>query len=523
MCEYRFRHFSAPASQGSCSIGSYFDYWNKLKFPPVSTPTEWSSEIPVDANGLCLFHSRDVEWKTQNHFHSRFLQLLKILEGLSMDAKRPTSFTPIDLRECYFIGIPRIGSKDRSIILENLDLFGPVQLDFQNSIFEDAMSFRKMHLKQTQVNFSHCQFKGLCQFYESKLGHLNLSHTSLTGGLLINHSSFYDTFCADHLRANGIFELSSNAFFQGASFQNLLLHTYFAHVEANLFYSTVNFNDSTIKSDNYFLSNYFHRDILFLNVDFQRSFSFSENTVEGMIRLKSHAECLLKPSTKMAAHAYRTSSGFSPEQITSSSQLKVISQKINAISKRIRETNPIPAVSEQNQTNPPKSQHLSDAEELIPSGEAGITDNSNSMQGQREEYHAFLSFAEEDAETAKNLYKALTRLGLNIWFSKVHLSTGDSIINTINQAIHNSRSGIVLISLNTFNDRRHFPILELNSLLTRDLYHNKPFFPVYHEITPEEVSEQLILIGDRLATLTTKGIDVAARQLFEALQKQQVL
>lgn len=134
-----------------------------------------------------------------------------------------------------------------------------------------------------------------------------------------------------------------------------------------------------------------------------------------------------------------------------------------------------------------------------------------------------MSFAEEDAETAQALYKVLTQKGLKIWFSKVHLKTGDSIINTINQAIHSSKSGIVLISPNTFTNRQHFPILELNSLLTRDLYHNKPFFPVYHEITPEQVAEQLILIGDRLATNTTQGVEVAARKLMEALKQKGVL
>ncbi|NET37494.1 MAG: toll/interleukin-1 receptor domain-containing protein [Cyanothece sp. SIO1E1] len=430
---------------------------------------------------------------------------------------------PIDLRECYFIGLPQRDPEGRSILLDNLDLFGSLHLDLQYSIFEDTICIRKTHLKQARVDLDYCQFKGLCQIYESKVSQLNLNHAELSGGLLINHSSFYDLVSADHVKAKGIFELSSNAFFQGASFQSALLNTRFAHVEANLFYSTANFNDSTITADNYFLNNYFQKDILMLNVDFQQSFSFADNITEGMIRLKSKTRKISLPPATLDSLREKKESRSNSSSIQNTSQLEVITQKINAISKRIRTSNSQNNTSSQSQATSLAAQHRSDPEEGLDPHQEIQANKSQSMNNEKEAFHAFLSFAEEDAEMAQALYKALTQRGLKIWFSKVHLKTGDSIINTINQAIHNSKSGIVLISPNTFNTRQHFPILELNSLLTRDLYHNKPFFPVYHEITPEQVAEQLILIGDRLATDTTKGIDVAARKLMEALQQKGVL
>lgn len=522
MCEYRFQHSSAPNSEPCCRISSYFGYWNQLRYPVIPSPNEWSGEIPVDSNGLCLFHSRNIEWKIRNHFHSRFLQLLKIFERLTMEVKGEGPNRWIDLRECYFIGLPESTNEGRAIILDKLDLFGALHLDFQHSIFEDAFCIRKTHLKGALVDLEYCQFKGLCQIYESKISQLNLSRANLGGGLLINHSSFYDFVSANHLKAKGIFELSSNTFFLDISFQNTLLDTRFANVKSNLFYGNVNFNDSTITSDNYFFNNYFHKDILLLNVDFQQAFSISDNIIEGMIRLKSKAT-KTSPLTTALATSYKEGSQSAAVQVQGTSQLEAISQKINAISKRIRTTSSQSNSSNDSQASSLTAQHKSDPEEALATYEEAHVDQPSFINNGQEAFHAFLSFAEEDAETAQALYKALTQKGIRVWFSKIHLKTGDSIINTINQAIYNSKSGIVLISPNTFNNPRHFPILELNSLLTRDLYHNKPFFPIYHDISPEQVAEHLVLIGDRLATNTTQGIDVAARKLLEALQEKEII
>ncbi|MBX2875872.1 MAG: toll/interleukin-1 receptor domain-containing protein [Saprospiraceae bacterium] len=525
MCEYLFQHLTDPKAKPCCTIGNYFSYWPQLKSSLSQAPIEWSSEIPMDSNGHCLFHSRDIAWKIKNHFYSRFLQLLKIMERLPVEIAGMEEERRIDLRECCFIGNPGDGHQRGVIALEDLQLFGPLELDFQYSIFEDALYFRKAHLGQTQVNLGYCQLKGIYRIYESKLGGLNLNHAHLSGGLLINHSSFYGTVFTDYLKAKGIFELSSNAFFQAASLQNIFLQTHFVHVTANRFYATVNFNNSRILADTYFLNNQFDQDILFLEVDFQKAFSFSDNTVEGMSPPKSNSPAPHKQPTQVAKQAYSHSIFSSNGQLNNASQFEVITHKINAISKRIRNTKSKTTDRERQEGAPIAPQHLTDLPHPYHPDEEAVAglDKPTYMENEREEFHAFLSFSEEDAETAQALHKALTQRGLKVWFSKVHLRTGDSIINTINQAINNSRSGIVLISPNTFNDTRHFPILELNSLLTRDLYHNKPFFPVYHEITPEQVAEQLILIGDRLATDTTKGIDVVAKRLFDVLKNHQII
>ena len=58
-------------------------------------------ELPMDESGLCIFHSRDAEWKRENDFGKRLVQLLEFLE---IDEKTQR----YDFAEFVFVGnLPR--------------------------------------------------------------------------------------------------------------------------------------------------------------------------------------------------------------------------------------------------------------------------------------------------------------------------------------------------------------------------------------------------------------------------------
>lgn len=105
MCEHYFYSPTLPKDKDHCKISTYFSYWDKLQDNTVVTkerdaswPMSWSSEIPIDSNGKCLFHSRDIAWKTKHHCYQRFLQLWKILELLDGGLlQNGTSFLPSSL------------------------------------------------------------------------------------------------------------------------------------------------------------------------------------------------------------------------------------------------------------------------------------------------------------------------------------------------------------------------------------------------------------------------------------------
>lgn len=53
--------------------------------------------LPIDDDGVCIFHSREVEWKRENGFGARFFELLELLDA---DGERPR----YDFCEFVFIG-----------------------------------------------------------------------------------------------------------------------------------------------------------------------------------------------------------------------------------------------------------------------------------------------------------------------------------------------------------------------------------------------------------------------------------
>ncbi|MCG8329308.1 MAG: toll/interleukin-1 receptor domain-containing protein [Chitinophagales bacterium] len=134
------------------------------------------------------------------------------------------------------------------------------------------------------------------------------------------------------------------------------------------------------------------------------------------------------------------------------------------------------------------------------------------------QFDAFLSFCEEDAAIALKLYEELVKHGLKVWFSRVKLNVGDSIVGVINKAIQNSRVGIAIISNHTFEDSKHFPLLELNALLNREMYDNLLMLPVYHNISHEYVLKKSALIADKFATETKMGIKKAAMDIVAAIK-----
>lgn len=136
-----------------------------------------------------------------------------------------------------------------------------------------------------------------------------------------------------------------------------------------------------------------------------------------------------------------------------------------------------------------------------------------------EEYDAFFSFAEEDSLFAEELYSALLKHNLTIWFSKVHLRVGDSILGAINTAINRSKYGIVLLSKHTFSNKKHFPIHELRGILNKAMYANMEVLPIYLGIDHQYVIEREILISDYLAITATENMTEVAAKIAERIKE----
>lgn len=140
-------------------------------------------------------------------------------------------------------------------------------------------------------------------------------------------------------------------------------------------------------------------------------------------------------------------------------------------------------------------------------------------QGEIIRFDTFLSFAEEDVETAYRIYSELTKKGLKVWFSREHLKYGQSILGVITKVIQNSNSGIVLLSASTFSDDQHFPIQELKTLQDQHRYRNLLLFPIYHGITHDYILDNYPMLSDLYACNTQQGLEAISEKFLQELKK----
>ena len=101
-------------------------------------------------------------------------------------------------------------------------------------------------------------------------------------------------------------------------------------------------------------------------------------------------------------------------------------------------------------------------------------------------YDLVLSHASEDKDdVARPLALALQAHGLSVWYDEFELRIGDNLVAKLNAGINGSRFGIIVLSNAFF--AKQWTIHELNMLEYLWVTENHIIFPVWHNITLEEI------------------------------------
>ncbi len=133
----------------------------------------------------------------------------------------------------------------------------------------------------------------------------------------------------------------------------------------------------------------------------------------------------------------------------------------------------------------------------------------------QEEWDAFIAYASEDKEAiARPLAEALRAKGLRVWYEEFSLRAGDSLRESIDRGMSRSRFGVVVLSKPFFG--KHWPTKELDGLATRHVGGKKVMFPVWHGVRFNDVRWHSVMLADRLAPSTDKGLEPAVEQLLRA-------
>ena len=123
------------------------------------------------------------------------------------------------------------------------------------------------------------------------------------------------------------------------------------------------------------------------------------------------------------------------------------------------------------------------------------------------------SYAEQD-----NTY-ALTRMGHRVWYDEFELRVGDSLRQSIDKGLVNSRFGIVVLSPAFF--AKNWPQYELNGLTAREMDGHKVILPIWHMVDREDVLAYSPTLADKVALSTRRmSIKKIAEVLAEAFDSE---
>ncbi|AOT08722.1 toll/interleukin-1 receptor domain-containing protein [Pseudoalteromonas luteoviolacea] len=134
-------------------------------------------------------------------------------------------------------------------------------------------------------------------------------------------------------------------------------------------------------------------------------------------------------------------------------------------------------------------------------------------------YDFFVSHASEDKdEFVRPLVKAMSNLGLNIWYDEFSLEIGDSLRRTIDHGLGSSRYGIVILSKAFFD--KQWPQYELDALVNKSMSGQKVILPVWHGVEHQEVSNYSHSLAGKVAFSSSHlSVEDMAKEFLKLIQK----
>lgn len=139
------------------------------------------------------------------------------------------------------------------------------------------------------------------------------------------------------------------------------------------------------------------------------------------------------------------------------------------------------------------------------------------QQVSSQRHDAFISHASEDKEDfVRPLAEALIAAGFNIWYDEMTLKVGDSLRQSIDKGLSQSRYGVVVLSSAFFS--KNWTQYELNGLVSREMTGGKVILPIWHKVSKDEVMAYSPPIADKIAINSSfSGRDEIVKQLSEVL------
>jgi hypothetical protein len=98
------------------------------------------------------------------------------------------------------------------------------------------------------------------------------------------------------------------------------------------------------------------------------------------------------------------------------------------------------------------------------------------------------------------------------------LKVGDSLRDSIERGLSNSRYGVVIFSPHFL--AKNWPKAELNGLFTREMDGHTIILPIWHNISSAEMKAAFPIQADKVALRSSAGLQAVARALVEVIRPE---
>ena len=132
------------------------------------------------------------------------------------------------------------------------------------------------------------------------------------------------------------------------------------------------------------------------------------------------------------------------------------------------------------------------------------------------EWDAFLCHASEDKEYTDQLYAALGKQGVKVWYDKFVLTIGDRLLRKIDEGLLKSKFGVVVLSVNFFN--KEWPQTELDALLGLEMSDGrKRILPIWLDLEAADVRKYSPILATLIASSSKLGIAKNVADILAAM------
>jgi len=129
-------------------------------------------------------------------------------------------------------------------------------------------------------------------------------------------------------------------------------------------------------------------------------------------------------------------------------------------------------------------------------------------------YDVFVCHASEDKERiVRPLCNSLSNLGMRVWYDEFQLQIGDSLRESIDEGLAQSRYGIVVLSPDFFE--KNWTQYELNGLVQKDI-DEKTILPIKYNISIDEIKNHSPPLSDKyMLEITNENIDNISFSIYK--------